>query len=81
MPGNFQLTSGFNVDLTIPGFGAKVKGDDNDDTSISGKYIIVATRHIITNNKHETLIEIVTDSTKRKPSVSNPKQNEVLVAV
>lgn len=81
MPGNFQLTSGFNVDLTIPGFGAKVKGDDNDDTSISGKYIIVATRHIITNNKHETLIEIATDSTKRKPTVSNPKQNEVLVAV
>jgi hypothetical protein len=78
MPGNFQLTSGLNVDLTIPGFGAKTKGDDNDDSSISGKYIIVATRHIITNNKHETLIEIATDSSKTKPSISSPKQNEVL---
>jgi len=69
MPGNFQLSSGFNVDIESSGFGARDKGDTpNADTSLSGKYIIIGTRHIISTRQHVTVIEVATDSTidKRK---------------
>lgn len=62
MPGNFQLSSGFNVNLVAPNFSIKEKGDNNEDSTLNGKYIIVATRHIIGYEKHETLIEIATTS-------------------
>lgn len=79
MPGNFQLTSGFNVDFTTSGFSKKEKGDKNGDTSINGKYLIIAARHLITNNKHETIIEVATDSTNDPQTyTSNPQQNELL---
>ena len=81
MPGNFELTSGFNVDFISPGFGMKRKGDEIDDESISGKHLIVATRHIITNNKHETVIEVATDSSNLPSTkISSSKQNQVLKA-
>lgn len=62
MPGNFQLTSGMNVFLNVPFFGKKTKDGDNDDPSLTGKYIIVASRHIIKYDKHETVIEVATSS-------------------
>lgn len=62
MPGNFQLTSGFNVNVQAPTFGKKFEGDSNEDMSISGKYMIVASRQIIGYEKHETIIEIATTS-------------------
>ena len=62
MPGNFQLTSGFNVNVVAPTFGKKFEGDENEDKSLSGKYIIVASRQIIGYEKHETIIEIATTS-------------------
>jgi hypothetical protein len=79
MPGNFQLTSGFNVEVLTSGFSRKSKGSENDDVSLNGKYLIVAARHTLTNNKHETLIEIATDSTTdARTYTSNPQQNELL---
>ncbi len=79
MPGNFQLTSGFNVDVLTSGFNRKNKGSQNEDVSLNGKYLIVAARHTLTNNKHETLIEIATDSTNDlQVYTSNPQQNELL---
>jgi hypothetical protein len=64
MPGNFTLTSGFNVNVEAPNFGKKEKGggDSNEDQSLSGKYLIIATRHIIGYDKHETVIEVATTS-------------------
>jgi hypothetical protein len=64
MPGNFTLTSGFNVNVEAPNFGKKEKGggDINEDQSLSGKYLIIATRHIIGYDKHETIIEVATTS-------------------
>lgn len=80
MPGNFQLTSGFNINLEAPNFGKKEKGGDNDDPSLSGKYIIVAARHIIGYDKHETVIECATTSTNNEfVPVSNPQQTEQLL--
>lgn len=79
MPGNFQLTSGFNVDVLTSGFNRKSKGSQNEDVSLNGKYLIVAARHTLTNNKHETLIEVATDSTNDTQAyTSNPQQNELL---
>ena len=79
MPGNFQLTSGFNVDVLTSGFNRKSKGEENEDISLNGKYLIIATRHTLTNNKHETLIEVATDSTNDSQTyTSNPQQNELL---
>ncbi len=79
MPGNFQLTSGFNVEVLTSGFSRKDKNSENDDVSLNGKYLIVAARHTLTNNKHETLIEIATDSTTDpRTYTSNPQQNELL---
>lgn len=79
MPGNFQLTSGFNVFFSAPSFAKKDIGDVSEDVSIKGKYLIIATRHIITNSRHETVIEVVTDSTTNSVDLtSNPQQNEAL---
>jgi hypothetical protein len=64
MPGNFQLTSGATVDLDAPGFSIREKGQDpSQDTTLSGKYIIVATRHVLGLKRFVTIIELATDST------------------
>ena len=81
MPGNFQLTSGFNVNVMAPSHGIKEHGADNDDPSVSGKYLIVATRHIIGFDKHETIIEVASTSTNNEfiPS-SSPEQTNAILA-
>jgi hypothetical protein len=65
MPGNFGLLSGYMVNVTVPKF-AITKNDETIDETVSGKYIIIGARHIIRYNKHETIIEVATDSVKRK---------------
>jgi hypothetical protein len=62
MPGNFQLSSGFNVNVNAPIFGQKEKKSDEEDKSLSGKYIIIASRHVIGFEKHETIIEVASSS-------------------
>lgn len=61
LPGNFLITSGINLNLK------KLKNsaieDDTEDKSLYGNYLVVATRHIIRGDGHETLVEVVTDST------------------
>ena len=61
MPGNFNLSSGYNVLIKVPDRSA-VNGTDNKDESLYGRYTIVSTRHIITYTKHETIFEACTDS-------------------
>jgi hypothetical protein len=62
MPGNFQLSSGFNVNVQAPIFGEKEKNNNEEDKSLSGKYIIIASRHVIGFEKHETIIEVASSS-------------------
>jgi hypothetical protein len=64
MPGNFGYTCGETITLNVPKFSAKEDGKNTDDT-LSGKYIILGVRHIIRYQTHETIIEVVTDSTKK----------------
>jgi len=65
LPGNFAITSGYNLNLKMPTRAAQTRGASNEDTSLSGKYLIIGTRHIITYQKHETVVEVVTDSTNK----------------
>jgi len=62
MPGNFNLSSGFNVNVEAPQIGAFNKTTNSNDKSISGKYIIIASRQIIGLDKHETVIEVASSS-------------------
>lgn len=65
LPGNFALFSGSMVNIFVPRFGIKdenATATDALDTKMSGKYIIVGVRHIIQYNKHETIIEVASDS-------------------
>ena len=60
MPGNFDLSSGFNVNVESPIYGKP----QSEDESINGKYLIVASRHILdVKGKFETVIETATTST------------------
>ena len=79
LPGNFLLTSGKMVDLDVAPFSAKTSSEKElRDKSLSGKYLIVATRHILGLNKHTTFIEIATDSTTDKRNLSGTKsQNDL----
>lgn len=79
MPGNFDLTSGLTANLTIPSRGEKAKGIDETDYSLSGKYLITATRHIITYMKHETVMEVATDSTNRNQIYTSTREQNVAV--
>jgi hypothetical protein len=78
MPGNFQLSSGHIVNVITPGFGATSKQEDpNFDRSLGGKYLIVGTRHILSGNRHVTVIELATNSTNdtRKPSTTQSQKD------
>lgn len=63
LPGNFGLYSGTVVQVDFPKYASADLKDDPFDKSIQGKYIIVGSRHIIRYDKHETIIEVATDST------------------
>jgi hypothetical protein len=80
MPGNFQLSSGFNVNVEVPSMGIKDKNSDNEDKSLNGKYIIIASRHIIGFEKHETIVEVASSSTSNEfiPASSSEQTNEIL---
>jgi len=80
MPGNFDLSSGFNVNLLVPNIAKKEQGASNEDQTLTGKYLIVATRHIIGYEKHETIIEVATTSTDNDfIPVANPQQTQEIL--
>ncbi len=60
MPGNFGLNCSQIITLFVPKYSIKQEEDVIDKT-LSGKYIIVGTRHIIRYDKHQTLLEVATD--------------------
>jgi hypothetical protein len=76
VPGNFIFSSGFNVDLK--GFNlSMVSKGDSKDVSTNGKYIIIAARHMIKPQKHETILELASESTNTPFSGSeNAAQQE-----
>lgn len=65
LPGNFSLSAGNNAEMEIPNRFVE-KDVDGIDETLSGKYIITSVRHIIRYDKHETVIEVATDSQMKK---------------
>lgn len=65
LPGNFALASGNNAYIEVPRRYLE-KDSDGVDESLSGKYIITGVRHIIRYDKHESIIEVATDSSMKK---------------
>lgn len=70
LPGNFAVSSGYNLFLKIPSRsihddGGYCEGGDNFDRTLYGKYLIVGTRHIIRYDKHETIIEVCKNSNSK----------------
>jgi hypothetical protein len=71
LPGNFKLSSGFCIDLDVPKRSILADRENPFDSSLHGKYLIVAARHIIRPNMHEVVIEAVTDSSNYKDKNNN----------
>lgn len=65
MPGNFDLSSGYMVNFKKSIAGMRTESND-EDLSLSGKYMIIASRNIIRYDSHITVIEIATNTTKDK---------------
>mgnify|MGYP003348425719 FL=1 len=76
LPGNFIVSSGFTLNLQIPKRAVKSENDDLFDKSLYGKYLIIGTRHIIKYNMHETIIDVVTDSTQKEFVAANELQQK-----
>jgi hypothetical protein len=71
VPGNFGLYAGYSVYLEYPNrFNDKTDVNPNDKT-LGGRYMIVSARHIIRFDKHETILEVATDSTLRGEGYTN----------
>ena len=64
LPGNFSIASGNNYEVEIP-HRHNIKEGEGIDKTLSGKYIVLGVRHIIRYDKHETIIEVATDSMKK----------------
>lgn len=78
VPGNFNITSGVNVELQVPKRGEKLNNQDHFDNTLYGNYLIIASRQCIQPNKHELIFEAVSDSSNREIGVlkSKPIENE-----
>lgn len=80
-PGNFKLTSGENISIIIPKIGLKIPGDteENNDKTLSGKYLVIATRHILSYRKFETIVEVATSSSLHKPQDGHEQQTKSIL--
>jgi hypothetical protein len=65
LPGNFGVSSGFNLFLRMPNRAA-ADGSEDYDPTLYGKYLIIGTRHMIKYDKHETIVELATDSSNKQ---------------
>jgi hypothetical protein len=78
MPGNFGLSSGYNVLLNFPTTGFKEDKTTDLDESQKGKYTIIATRHIIKYNIHETVIDVASvDGSQASAQITRSKKESV----
>ena len=69
VPGDFNYSCGSTVNLNIPKRSVPANGNKDSDLSdkaLSGKYLIASARHIFRYRTHETIMEVVTNSTNRE---------------
>lgn len=63
--GNFLIKSGTIVYLEVPEFKDKQSVQDKTqelDMDLTGNYVVIAVRHLINYDKHQTMIEVASDS-------------------
>jgi len=65
LPGNFYLCTGKIVNILLPNYTSNDGSREPVDASMSGNYIILGTRHTVRFDRHETIIEVATDSTNK----------------
>jgi hypothetical protein len=65
LPGNFAVSSGLNLHLDMPMRSLHDENADNTDEALNGKYLVIGCRHIIKYNRHETVVEVASDSTNK----------------
>ena len=65
LPGNFAISSGLNLHLDMPMKSIQGDSGDNTDEALNGKYLVIGCRHIIKYNRHETVVEVASDSTNK----------------
>ena len=65
VPGNFGLSSGYTVNLKMPSRAIKTDEKNSLDNTLNGKYLITATHQMIKPDGHQTIVEVVTDSTNK----------------
>jgi len=66
VPGNSQMSVGLTIDFSF--LATSVTADDGQkvpDPFLSGKYLITAVRHVITNISHLTVLELCKESNTR----------------
>ena len=61
MPGNFGLYSGMINEVFVPKYSIKQEDNKTYDDTLSGNYIVIAARHILRYDKHETIIQVAND--------------------
>jgi|TARA_R110000868_G_scaffold286050_2_gene546544 hypothetical protein len=74
LPGNFAVSPGRTINLEVPNRSVNIRGDNNYDSTLKGKYAILSTRHIIRYNVFETVAEVVTDSSEKQVVTMNKQQ-------
>lgn len=77
IPGNFALTSGLILELEYPSRAIRQKGENIEDLTTKGKYVVISTRQKITYQKHETFIECATDSTENNLFAGSSNSQEI----
>lgn len=60
--GRTDYTVGMVVDVTIPKATQVIKGDDDKDMILSGKYLVSAINHTINRSRHTCTMELVKNS-------------------
>ena len=65
LPGNFAVSSGLNLHLDMPMRSLQSESADNTDEALNGKYLVIGCRHILKYNRHETVVEVASDSTNK----------------
>lgn len=62
MPGNFNLLAGVFAQVNFPKHYNQSDETGAGDPTISGKYVVLGVRHIIRFDRHETVIDVATDT-------------------
>ena len=65
--GDSRIMAGETIDITMPTTGQKKKTDELIDNLTSGRYLITAVKHSISDDEYYTIMTVVKDSYIKNP--------------